>query len=54
MTANSIRKFIPQQEIRARSDDLYEVLPLQRAGKAHDRVQDGHVRGKILLKIANM
>jgi NADPH:quinone reductase-like Zn-dependent oxidoreductase len=29
----------------------YTVLPLEQAGEAHRRVQDGHVRGKILLDV---
>jgi NADPH:quinone reductase-like Zn-dependent oxidoreductase len=29
----------------------FEVLPLERVAEAHDRVQDGHVRGKIALEI---
>jgi NADPH2:quinone reductase len=32
----------------------YEVMPLEQAGAAHDRVQDGHVRGKIVLEIAEL
>ena len=28
-----------------------EILPLDRAGEAHDRIQAGHVRGKIVLEI---
>ncbi|HLG87116.1 MAG TPA: NADP-dependent oxidoreductase [Alphaproteobacteria bacterium] len=31
-----------------------EVLPLEKAGDAHRRVQDGHVRGKLLLKVADL
>jgi NADPH:quinone reductase-like Zn-dependent oxidoreductase len=31
-----------------------EVLPLEQAGEAHRRVKDGHVRGKILLKVADL
>src|SRR5262249_29874596 len=31
-----------------------EVLPLEEAGEAHRRVQAGHVRGKILLKVADL
>lgn len=31
-----------------------EVLPLEQAGEAQSRVKDGHVRGKILLKIADL
>ena len=29
----------------------YTVLPLEQAGEAHRRVQEGHVRGKILLEV---
>jgi NADPH2:quinone reductase len=32
----------------------YEIVPLEQAGAAHDRVEEGHVRGKILLKIADL
>ncbi|WP_198350953.1 quinone oxidoreductase family protein [Flavisphingomonas formosensis] len=32
----------------------YEIVPLEQAGAAHDRVQQGHVGGKILLKIADL
>jgi NADPH:quinone reductase-like Zn-dependent oxidoreductase len=31
-----------------------EVLPLEQAGEAQRRVKDGHVRGKILLKVADL
>lgn len=31
-----------------------EVLPLDQAGEAQRRVKDGHVRGKILLKVADI
>lgn len=31
-----------------------EVLPLEEAGAAHRRVQDGHVRGKLLLEVADI
>jgi len=29
-----------------------EILPLEQAGEAHRRVQSGHVRGKLLLRVA--
>ncbi|MFC3106613.1 zinc-binding alcohol dehydrogenase family protein [Undibacterium arcticum] len=29
----------------------YEILPLEQAGEAHRRVADGHVRGKLLLRV---
>jgi NADPH:quinone reductase-like Zn-dependent oxidoreductase len=29
-------------------------LPLEEAGEAHRRVKDGHVRGKIVLKVADL
>lgn len=32
----------------------FEILDLSEAAEAHRRVQDGHVRGKILLKIADL
>ncbi|RVT89208.1 NADP-dependent oxidoreductase [Sphingomonas crocodyli] len=32
----------------------YEVLPLEQAGAGQARVEDGHVRGKILLKIGDI
>jgi len=31
-----------------------EILPLDQAGEAQRRVKDGHVRGKILLKVADL
>jgi len=31
-----------------------EVLELAQAGEAHTRVKDGHVRGKILLHVADL
>jgi len=31
-----------------------EVLPLAEAGEAHRRVREGHVRGKIVLKVADL
>ncbi len=40
-------------EGKLRAPDV-EIMPLEDAGKAHDRVQDGHVRGKILLKVADL
>lgn len=30
----------------------YEILPLEQAGEAHRRVADGHVRGKLLLRVS--
>ena len=30
------------------------VLPLEQAGEAHRRVKDGHVRGKIVLHVADL
>jgi NADPH:quinone reductase-like Zn-dependent oxidoreductase len=32
----------------------YEVLPLEQAAEAQRRVEDGHVRGKILLKVTDI
>jgi NADPH2:quinone reductase len=32
----------------------YEVMPLEAAAQAQTRVAQGHVRGKILLKIADL
>jgi NADPH:quinone reductase-like Zn-dependent oxidoreductase len=29
----------------------FEIMPLERVAEAHDRVRDGHVRGKIVLEI---
>jgi NADPH:quinone reductase len=40
-------------EGRLRAPDI-EVLDLSQAGEAHARVQAGHVRGKIVLKIAEL
>jgi NADPH:quinone reductase-like Zn-dependent oxidoreductase len=31
-----------------------DILPLEQAGEAHRRVKDGHVRGKILLHVADL
>ena len=31
-----------------------EVLALEKAGEAQQRVKDGHVRGKLLLKVADL
>jgi hypothetical protein len=31
-----------------------EVLSLAEAGEAHRRVREGHVRGKIVLKVADL
>jgi NADPH:quinone reductase-like Zn-dependent oxidoreductase len=31
-----------------------EILPLEQAGEAQRRVKDGHVRGKLLLKVADL
>jgi NADPH:quinone reductase-like Zn-dependent oxidoreductase len=31
-----------------------EILPLEQAGEAQRRIKDGHVRGKLLLEVANL
>jgi NADPH:quinone reductase-like Zn-dependent oxidoreductase len=31
-----------------------DILPLEAAGEAQRRVKDGHVRGKILLRVADL
>jgi len=46
----TITDLFGQGKLRAPS---IEVLPLEQAGEAHRRVKDGHVRGKILLKVAD-
>jgi NADPH:quinone reductase len=32
----------------------FEIVPLDEVASAHDRVEEGHVRGKILLRIADL
>jgi NADPH:quinone reductase-like Zn-dependent oxidoreductase len=31
--------------------DLADVLPLEEAARAHERSEDGHVRGKLVLRV---
>jgi NADPH:quinone reductase len=31
--------------------EIEEVLPLEEAAKAHERVEAGHTRGKIVLEV---
>jgi NADPH2:quinone reductase len=50
----AFRKLVAAVEAGAIKVPPYEVMPLEQAGAAQIRVAEGHVRGKILLHIADL
>lgn len=45
---NAIARLVDEGKVKP---VIAEVLPLEQAAKAHEISQDGHVRGKIILKV---